>query len=38
MDWLVPTDQAQLLCGALGILAVASFVLTKAAEVLRLIK
>lgn len=34
MDWLIPVDQAQLLCGALGLLAVASFALTKAAEVL----
>jgi hypothetical protein len=38
MDYLLPLDQARLLCGALGALGLISFVVTKAAEVLRLIK
>ncbi len=38
MEWLLDIDQAKLLCGALGALAVASFVLTKAAEVVGLIR
>jgi len=38
MDYLIPLDQARLLCAALGALGVISFVATKAAEVLRLIK
>ncbi len=32
MDWLVPIDQAQLLCGVLSSVAVISFVLTKLKE------
>lgn len=38
MNWLLPADQAQLLCGALSALAVASFVATKAAEVWGLLR
>jgi hypothetical protein len=38
MDWLVPIDQARLLCGALGALGIISFVATKAAEILRIVK
>jgi hypothetical protein len=38
MDYLIPLDQARLLCAALGALGVLSFVATKAAEVLGLLK
>lgn len=38
MDYLIPIDQARLLCAALGALGVISFVATKAAEVWGLLK
>jgi hypothetical protein len=38
MDYLIPIDQARLLCAALGALGVISFVATKAAEILGLVK
>jgi hypothetical protein len=38
MDYLIPIDQARLLCAALGALGVLSFVATKAAEILRIVK
>lgn len=34
MDWLIPIDQARLLCGALGALGLISFAATKAADVM----
>jgi hypothetical protein len=38
MDYLIPLDQARLLCGALGALGILSFALTKAAEIWGLTK
>lgn len=38
MDYLIPIDQARILCAALGALGIISFAATKVAEILRLIK